>query len=515
MTKYREILRLHSLGFSQKNISYNCNVSKKTVNRIINRAQEIDISWPFDGNTTDSELEKLFKPESKEVAFTKRKPNFDYIHKELLKNGVNKKLLWTEYLEECRQSGEQPFMYSQFCYHIQLDEQKRHATLHINRHPGEQIEVDWAGDPATITDPDTGEILKAYLFVAVLTYSQYAYVEAFMNEKQQSWIDAHVHMYNFFGGVAKILVPDNCKTAVAYGGSWDDPRLNKIYYELAEHYGSAIIPARIRRPKDKPNVEGTVRNISTWITAALRNEQFFSLSELNQAIYNKLSIFNSNLFQKRQESRASLFHNEEVSLLMALPLEPYELATWKQAKVQFNYHISVYGMYYSVPYEYIKRIVDVRITDKVIEIFYNQTRIASHSRLQGQKNQYSTTAQHMPKEHQSYLEWNGVRFRKWAEDIGNHTFQVINNFLTARRVEQQAYRSCMGLLQLTKQYSSEQLECACKTALSYMSSPSYKSIRNILVSQQGMKQKQELNINPTRNNFGITRGSKYYGGKKS
>lgn len=175
-------------------------------------------------------------------------------------------------------------MYSQFCYYIQQDEQKHRATMHINRKPGEQVEVDWAGDPAHIINPDTGEIINAYVFVGVMTYSQYAYSEAFIDEKQPAWICAHVHMYEFFGGAAKILVPDNCKTAVMHNNNWNDQRINAVYQEMAEHYNTAVIPARVRAPKDKPNAEGTVGNISTWIIAALRNEQFFSLAELNQAI---------------------------------------------------------------------------------------------------------------------------------------------------------------------------------------------------------------------------------------
>ena len=249
-------------------------------------------------------------------------------------------------------AGEEPLMYSQFCYYIQQDEQKRHATMHINRKPGEQIEVDWAGDTAEIIDPDTGEIIKAYLFVGVMTYSQYAYVEAFINEKQQAWITAHIHMYEYFGGVTKILVPDNCKTAVVHNnGGWYNQQLNATYHEMAEHYGTAIIPARVRAPKDKPNAEGIVGNISTWIIAALRNEQFFSLAELNRAIKEKLKAFNAHPFQKKEGSRYEIFRDEELPLLAPLPATPYELAEWKQATVQFNYHISVDGMLYSVPFE--------------------------------------------------------------------------------------------------------------------------------------------------------------------
>lgn len=511
MTKYREILRLHSLGFSQQNIAYSCDASKKTVNKVLQAAKKENISWPLDDNQTDEFLEgELFPNKGKHSKISKRMPDFNYIHKELLRNGVTKKLLWTEYMEECRLNNEEPLMYSQFCYYIQQDEQKRHATMHINRKPGEQVEVDWAGDPALIIDPDTGVLTKAYIFVGVMSYSLYAYAEAFINEKQQAWITAHVHMYEYFGGIPRILVPDNCKTAVIHNSGWYNQQVNTVYHEMAEHYGTAIIPARVRKPKDKPNAEGSVGNISTWITAALRNEQFFSLSELNQAIREKLEEFNRRPFQKKEGSRYELFHNEELPLLTPLPATRYELADWKQATVQFNYHISVDGMLYSVPYEYIKRKVDVRATEKIIEIFYNHSRIASHKRLYGRKGQYSTVVQHMPEDHQKYLEWNGDRFRKWAKNIGENTYQVVDGILTSKRVEQQTYRSCMGLLKLADKYSAEQLEAACIKALGYTAVPSYKSIKNILAAGKGETNPEETKSESTSNKYGITRGADYY-----
>ena len=260
MTKYREIIRLSGLGLSQTNIALSCNASKTTVNKVLKAAREQNLSWPLDPKLTDPVLGKLLFPDSKaKPATSKRMPDYAHIRKELLRNGVNKKLLWTEYLEECRLSGDEPLMYSQFCYYIQQDEQKRRATMHINRKPAEQIEVDWAGDPAHIIDPDTGEILDAHIFVGVMTYSQYPYVEAFMDEKQPSWIAAHVHMYEYFGGVAKILVPDNCRTAVDHNKSWKDQRINAVYQEMAEHYGTAIIPARVRSPRDKAKCRGQCR----------------------------------------------------------------------------------------------------------------------------------------------------------------------------------------------------------------------------------------------------------------
>lgn len=339
MTKYREILRLTALGLSQRSIIQSIGVSQKTIVKVQHRAHELKLSWPLDESLTDETLDKLMFPKEHRISSSKRMPDFNYIQKELLRNGVNKKLLWTEYLEECRLSGEEPLMYSQFCYHIQQDEQKRHTTMHIKRKPGEQVEVDWAGDPAQIIDPDTGEIIQAWLFVGVLTYSQYPYVEAFINEEQKVWITAHVHMYEYFGGVPRITVPDNCKTAVDHNRSWYDQQVNAVYREMAQHYNTAIIPARVRAPKDKPNAEGTVGIISTWITAALRNEQFFSLSELNRAIRKKLEEFVHRPFQKKEGSRYEIFRNEELPLLAKLPATRYELAEWKSAAVQFNYHI--------------------------------------------------------------------------------------------------------------------------------------------------------------------------------
>ena len=512
MTKYREILRLSNLGLSQQSIADSCGVSKKTVNRVLKKAKELNISWPLDANDTDAVLaEKLFPSADKLITSNKRMPDFAYIRKELLRNGVSKKLLWTEYMEDCRANGEEPLMYSQFCYHIQQDEQKHRATMHISRKPGEQVEVDWAGDPATVIDPDTGEILKAYVFVGVMTYSQYAYVEAFLDMKQKSWISAHVHMYEYFGGVAKILVPDNCKTAVVHNGGWKDQQINETYQEMAEHYGTAIIPARVRTPKDKPNAEGTVGMISTWITAALRDEQFFSLAELNRAIKEKLELFNHKLFQKKEGSRIRLFLEEEKPFLTPLPATHFELADWRQATVQFNYHISIDKMLYSVPYEYIKKKVDVRVTEHTIEIFYNHNRIASHRRLTGRPGQYSTITEHMPQEHQRYLEWNGDRFRKWAERIGINTYTVVNAILTSKPVEQQTYRSCMGLLKLAEKYSDSRLEAACKKALSFTASPSYKSISNILATDADRTGSFENESGTTKQKSkGITRGADYY-----
>ena len=513
MTKYREILRLKSLDFSERNIALSCTISRNTVSKVLKKAAELNISWSLSEDLTDEALGGMLFPKEKSV-MNKRMPDYSYIHKELLRNGVTKKLLWIEYCEDCRLNNEEPLMYSQFCYHIQLDEQKRRATMHIQRKPGEQVEVDWVGDPAYIIDPNTAEITEAHIFVGVMTYSQYTYVEAFINEQQKAWITAHVHMYDYFGGVAKVLVSDNCATAVNIKKStWYTTELNKTYYEMAEHYGTAIIPARVRRPKDKPNVEGAARLVSTWITASLRNEQFFSLAELNSAIKEKLVVFNANLFQKKEGSRLSIFLGEEKPLLATLPATRFELADWRQATVQFNYHIAVDKMYYSVPHQYIKNKVDVRVSESTIEVYYKQTRISSHRRLFGRAGLYSTVMEHMPVDHQKYLDWNGDRFRRWAEKIGISTNEVVNGILTSGRLEQQFYRSCMGLLKLAERYSPGLLEEACKRALAIYHSPSYKIIKNLLTTMKENPFVEPQDVKKT-NQYGITRGAGYYGGNR-
>lgn len=512
MTNYREILRLYNQGISQRKIALSCQCSRNTVAKVIARAKELSIQWPLSLEQTDAELEKLFFPKEPAESY-RRYPDVEYIHKELMRSGVTLKLLWHEYCEECRQNNEIPLMYSQFCYHYQRYSQKKRASMHIPRKPGEQLEVDWAGQTAALVDRDTGEIITAYVFVGVLSYSQYAYVEAFLSMKMESWITAHVNMYRFFGGSTRILIPDNLKTGVEKA-DWYSPVINKTYHEMAEHYGTAVIPARVRKPKDKPSAEGAVGVISTWIIAALRNQKFFTLAELNQEIKLKLDEYNRRPFQKKDGSRLSIFLEEEKPLLISLPAAPFELAEWKQATVQFNYHIDVDKMHYSVPYEYIKQKVDVRLTRNMVEVFYHNNRVCCHKRLYGRAGQYTTIEGHMPEEHQQYIQWNSQRFIQWAEKIGPNTVVTVKSILNSHKVEQQGYKACMGLLKLADKYSTERLEAACKRALSYTPRPSLKGVKNILVTGQD-KVTDEVpkphTAEATR--YGFTRGAEYYGGK--
>lgn len=515
MTQYREILRLASLGINQTGIASSCGCARKTVRNVLNRAKELDITWPLKAETTNADLEQLLFPDKYIPSVERRYPDYEYIDKEMMRNGVTLKLLWNEYCEECRQANELPLMYSQFCFHYQKHREKNRATMHIPRKPGEQIEVGWAGDTAKVIDPSTGEIIPCYLFVGVLNYSLYAYVEAFFSMDMESWITAHVHMYQYFGGSTRMLIPDNLRTGVDRS-DWYTPKINKTYHEMAEHYDTAVIPARVRAPKDKPSAEGTVGIISTWITAAIRNEKFFSLTELNHEIYRRLDNFNHAPFQKKEGSRYSVFLTDEKPFLTPLPSAPYELSQWKQATVQFNYHISVDKMQYSVPYEYIRQKVDVRLTRSVVEVFYHNQRICSHKRLYGHPGQYSTLEIHMPEDHQKYLKWDGNRFIEWADKIGTSTSITVKSILSSYKVEQQGYKACMGLLKLADKYSMERLEAACHKALSYTPPPSYKSVKNILTTGQdkiGIPTEAPITPQPESNAYGYTRGAEYYGGK--
>jgi transposase len=422
MTKYREILRLHSQGISSRSIASSLECSRNTIRKVLEKAGEAGISWPLPKSTSDPVLERTLFGERVRASKGKM-PDLEYVHRELANPGVTLSLLWDEYCESCRLEGSRPLMYTQFCYHYQEFAVKNKATLHVEHKPGERMEVDWAGDPAYLQDSITGKQIPVSVFVTVLPCSGYAYTEGFLNRSLENWISAHVHAYEFFGGVTRLLVPDNLKTGVVKA-DWYTPEINKTYHEMAEYYGTAVIPTGIRKPRDKASVERTVGILSTWIIAALRNRQFFTLPELNEAMWQKLDEFNKKPFQKRPGNRKEAFR-EELPFLMPLPSTPFEISYWKQATVQFNYHIAVDKMYYSVPYEYIKRRVDVRLTQTTVEVFYNGTRIASHKRLYGSPGKYSTVVAHMPEKHQEYSQWNAERFIQWASKIGPFTCQAV------------------------------------------------------------------------------------------
>jgi len=511
MTNYKEILRLNNLGINNTRIAQSVGCSRPTVIDVLQRAWKGGVFWRDITDLSEREVAaKLSAQPSTAPVF--KKPDYEHVEKELKRPGVTLSLLWVEYCEQCRDSGELPYKQTQFYKYFHEHTNTSKATMRINRKPGEAMEVDWAGNTAAIVNTDTGEMIPVYVFVAVLPYSGYSYAEGFLRQNQEAWITAHINAYNHFGGVAKLLVPDNLKTGVEKN-SRDETKINKAYQELAEHYGVAVLPARVSAPKDKAAVENAVGIVSTWIIAALRNGQFLSLREINGAIKEKLSEFNTRPFQKKDGSRADAF-TEEKPFLMPLPSRPYEFAEWKMATVQYNYHVSHDFQNYSVPYEYIKQRVDLRITRSCVEIFYGGQRICSHPRLRGRQGQYSTTEEHMPLNHQRFIRWNGERFRSWAKKIGKNTLAVTEYLLTCYKVEQQGYKGCMALLKLSDKFSAQRLEAACAKALSFSHRPGYKSIEAILRSgQDKINDTTKAVSSPEPSKFGLTRGANYYKGR--
>jgi hypothetical protein len=261
-------------------------------------------------------------------------------------------------------------------------------------------------------------------------------------------------------------------------------------------------------------VEGTVGAISTWIIAALRNEVFFTLGDLNEAIAAKLKAFNERPFQKKEGSRLTAFLEEEKDYLQPLPKIRYEVSEWKKLTPGFNYHIEVDKNFYSVPYEYIKHEMDVRVTNSVVEVFYSSLRVCSHPKLNGKPGQYRTIPEHMPEKHRTYAQWNAERFLSWAASIGENTKTVIGSILSSHKIEQQGYRACMGVLKLADRHGAQRLDAACEKALSYTPSPSYKNVDAILKSGGEKTAQQEPKTKAVDEAHSFIRGAEYYGRKK-
>ncbi len=509
MVNYREIIKLKSSDFSNSAIAVNVGSSRNTVAEVIKQAGKHGLEWPLPESLSNQMIEKMFYPE-RGTNEGRKLPDFEYIFKELAKPGVTLSLLWAEYCAKCEQEHTIPYQRTQFSDKYRAYALTTKATLRIKHKPGEVMEVDWAGDTIPVTDAASGAVIPAYFFIATLNCSLYCYVEAFPDMKSHNWIEAHVHAYNFFGGVTRILVPDNLKTGVIKN-TRTELILNRSYQEMAEHYGTAIIPARPLKPKDKSTVEGSVKVVETWIMAALRNRKFFSFEELNYAIREKLAEFNSKKFQKKKGSRSSAFLEEEKAYLLPLPKEPYETALWTTAKIHPDYLITVGECKYSVPYEYIGKKVDIRTTERSVEVFFQGNRIASHARRRYEKDPVYIP-EHMPENHRRFLEYNSESFIEWAENIGTCTLIVVKTFLSMHKEEKQGYKACASLMKLADKYSTRRLENSCAKALSYTPNPSLKNISAILKNCQDMVKTEKPKVNSESSSFGITRGSAYYNG---
>ena len=510
MIDYREIIRLKNLKFSNVAIANSLCCSRNTVSEVLKLAESHSLEWPIPETLTNKDIEQLFYP-GRGTNEGRRLPDYEYIYNELAKPGVTLSLLWAEYCAKCEAEHTIPYQHTQFNekYHAYAASKK--ATLRIKRKPGETMEVDWIGDTLKVYDSANCCEIPAYIFVAVLPCSLYGYAEAFPDMKSNHWIEAHVHAYSFFGGVTRILVPDNLKTGVIKN-TRTELILNRSYH------GTAIIPARPVKPKDKPNAEGTVKVLETWILAALRNRKFFTFQELNKAIHKKLEEFNAKPFQKKKGSRLSAFLEEERDFLMPLPASPYETAVWSTATIQPDYLITVGNCKYSVPYEFIGKKVDIRAAENSIEVFYHGDRIASHVRkMYAPEPIY--LPEHMPENHRKFLEYNTESFLDWGKSMGHSTHLVIKHFLFMHKVEQQGYKSCASLMKLADRYGTDRLENACAKALSYTPNPSLKNISTILKNGQDkvvLTSESARVSNKESLKYGITRGASYYkGGDRS
>lgn len=483
MRNIREILRLkYSNHCTIREISNSCGIGRSTVSDYLHRAKASGLGWPLPEKLSDAALEeRLFPSTAPSITTARCIPDFQKVHKELQsKKHVTLNLLWQEYKEQ-HPDG---YQYSWFCHNYRDWAKRLDLVMRHEHRAGEKLFVDYAGQTVELIDQNSGEIHNAQIFIAVMGASNYTYAEATLSQKVEDWIGSHIRAFTFFGGVPEVVVPDNLKSGVTKACRYE-PDINPTYNDLARHYETVIIPARVRKPRDKAKAEAGVLLVERWILAKLRNHRFFSLASLNREIRKLLQILNEKPFQKLTGSRQSWFEEIDKPALKQLPSLPYELAYWKKATVHLDYHVEVKGYYYSVPYTLVKKKLDIRFTQKTVECFYRGKRVASHLR-KVPKGRHATIKEHMPLSHQKYLEWTPDRFKRWAAKIGKETVILTELILLKRTHPQQAYRTILGILRLGKAYGDSRLEAACSRAL-YINALSYKSIESIL--RNGLDQK--------------------------
>jgi transposase len=461
LRKIREVLRLkHEVGLSNRAIARACRVSNSTVGEYVKRAKDAGVTWPLADEVGEEELyQKLFPEGEKPKTAERPVPDWEQVHKELARQGVTLLLLWQEY----REKHPDGYGRSQFCEHYQRWNQTRTTSMRKPHKGGEVVEVDYAGMTLPITNPETGEVRQAQVFVASLPASSYVYAEVQPSQELQHWLNGHVRAFAFFGGVPKILRPDNLKAGVTKPNYYE-PDLNPSYQELAEHYHVAVLPARVKKPKDKPSVENGVQNVERWVLAPLRNQTFFSVGEANRAIAPLLETLNTKEMQHLGKSRRQLFEDLEREALLPLPEHPYEFARWKNARVNIDYHVAFEGHYYSVPHTLVGQEVQIRATERMLAIFHRSQQVAIHpvSPIPGR---FSTSADHMPSHHLFVLNADSDFFLREAAKIGPHTAAYMTAVLRSRPFPQQAFRTCLGILDLARKYLPLHLEAVCQHLL--------------------------------------------------
>jgi transposase len=459
-------------------------VSPSTVFDCTGRAKAAGLSWPLPEELDDGLLESRLYPKGTLVAVKRAEPDFETVHKELKRKGVTLQLLWHEYKQNHPDDG---YQYSQYCERYRRWRGKLDVVLRQQHRAGEKLFVDWSGDGIDVVDRKTGEVRSLKLFIAVLGASNYTYAEVAESEKLHDWIRCHMHAYEFLGGVPEATVPDNTKTAVL-NPCFYEPDLNPTYHDMAKHYDTAVLPARARKPRDKAKVEGGVLIAQRWIVAKLRNHTFFSVAEVNDAVWQLLDELNERPFQKLEGSRLSLFESLDRPALRPLPRTRYVFADWSKPRVNVDYHVAVAKHFYSVPYQLVHKKVEARFTSTTVEVFHKGQRVASHARSH-QMGRYTTAVEHMPKSHQRFAQWTPSRILSWAQKLGPNTRLLAEIIMDQRPHPEQGFRACLGILRLAKRYGDDRLEAACARSLNIRSF-SYRSVESIL--KNGLDKQGEL-----------------------
>ena len=505
MRRVREILRLKHGGASDRQIARSLNIARSTVGLTLERVAAAGLRWPLPATLTDRVLEATLYAGhgAQQGARRKPEPDWAYIHHELRRPGVTLLLLWEEY----RDRGPGGYGYSRWCELYRAWEGRLSPTMRQSHPAGERLFVDYAGQTVDVIDPGSGEVRQAQIFVAAMGASNYTYAEATATQSLPDWIGAHVRALAFMGGVPAQLVPDNPKVGVDRA-NWYEPGLNRTYLDLATHYGTAILPTRTRKPRDKAKVEVAVLVVERWILARLRNRRFFSLAELNRAIWELVADLNARPMRRLGVSRRELFLELDRPALKELPAEPYEYAEWRLRRVGLDYHVDIDGHYYSVPHRLIREQLDARITERTIELFHKGERVAVHLRGGG-RGRHTTIAEHMPSSHRRYAEWTIERIRRDAAAIGPSTAALTAFILENRPHPEQGYRACIGILRLARQYGAERLEAACDRGLD-IGARSYGSIQSILKHGLDRRPPQPAAQGELLPDHPNIRGSRYY-----
>jgi len=507
MRKTSEVARLRASGMSVRQIARSCRIARSTVSDYLARLDAACLSWPFPPDLTEDDLDaRLFTgPEFRGPDRTRPVPDWPYIHKELRRKAVTKQLLWEEY----RESYSDGYGYSQFCEHYRRWSGNIDVCMRQSYRAGEKLFVDYAGMTMPVTDPASGEVHQAQIFVATLGASHYIYAEATRTQQLPDWIESHIRTFEYMGGVAEILSPDNLKSGVTRP-CWYDPDVNKTYADMARHYDTAVLPRRVKKPRDGAKVETGVQIVERQVLARLRNHTFFSLHELNHAIWDLLERVNNRPFQKLDYSRRALFEELDKPALKPLPSSRYEFAEFPKPTVNIDYHIDVEGHYYSVPFNLKGQKVDVRLTARTVEVLHKNKRVASHVRDE-RKGRHTTDPAHMPKAHRAHLEWSPSRIIRWAGKIGPSCAAAASRIIESRAHPEQGYRACLGIIRLSKSYEPVRVEAACRRALA-LDVCSYGSIQSILRSgkdREALPGEEPVRTACRRHHQNV-RGAEYY-----